>query len=502
MYSTVANRWLLIPWLLFPAVLCGDTSEGLAAYREANYEAAIPLLQAAAVKAPRDPLIHAALLSALVYEERVDSASDAAADDAVAFPTSPEVTAARGEFAFYMGDMGQAEKLFRAALKLKEETPRAYYGLYRLYHAASMYRSARLSCLRAHAIDPDDALITRAFLRYVVPDKRRELEGPFIAAHPWLYKHLEQMQENLSEIKGELNGRKVFETSEPPQETTLHLELLRDSPTHVRGVGLDVSIEGHRPLRLLLDTGASGILISQSAVDKAGLQHLGSFDSWGIGDKGARKGFAAIAEFCQIGSLKYKNCAFRALEGKGRVGGEEDGLIGADFFADYIIHIDFQKHLLHLVPQPERPPNPQGYDRVIPPDESGFTPVFRFGHGLFVLTQVNRKGSGLFLLDTGAGISNIDSTFARLSTKLYGNEYMRVQGISGSVKDVFEADKAELRFARFQQSNLGLVAFNLNNSPERQDVRMAGILGIPVLSLFRLTIDYRNGLVNFDYVLK
>jgi len=79
---------------------------------------------------------------------------------------------------------------------------------------------------------------------------------------------------------------------------------------------------------------------------------------------------------------------------------------------------------------------------------------------------------------------------------------MHVKGISGSVKDVFEADKAELQFAHFRQSNLGLVAFNLNNAPEHQEFRMSGILGIPVLSMFRLTIDYRNGLVNFDYVFK
>jgi len=29
---------------------------------------------------------------------------------------------------------------------------------------------------------------------------------------------------------------------------------------------------------------------------------------------------------------------------------------------------------------------------------------------------------------------------------------------------------------------------------------MAGIIGIPVLSLFRMTIDYRNGLVKFVYL--
>ena len=99
-------------------------------------------------------------------------------------------------------------------------------------------------------------------------------------------------------------------------------------------------------------------------------------------------------------------------------------------------------------------------------------------------------------------MSNIDSTFASLSTKLSGNSSIRMRGISGDVTKVFEAEKAELQFARFRQSNLGLLAFNLNNAPEHQDVRMAGILGLPVLAMFRLTIDYRNGLVNFDYAMK
>ncbi|HEX3682106.1 MAG TPA: aspartyl protease family protein [Bryobacteraceae bacterium] len=485
-----------------PILLLADASDGVAVYKTGDYETAIPLLRAAAAKTPQDPLISAALLSALVYEGRVDEAADTADADASAFPNSPEVMAARGEFAYYMSDMGEAEKLFRAALKLKDETPRAYYGLYRIFHAASLYRSARILCLKAHELDPDDALLTLAFLRYAAPARREELEGPFRAAHPWFYKHFEQSQETASDVKGELNGRKIFELEGQRQETTFPIYYLMSSPTHVRGVGVEVSIQGARPVRLVFDTGASGILISQSTVDKLGLNHLGSFEVRGVGDKGARSAFAAVADTCKIGTLQYKTCMFRVLEGKGRVAGDDDGLIGADFFSDYLIHIDFKKRLLHLTPLPDRPPNSQGYDRVVGDDEKSFTPVFRYGPHLYVLTKVNGKTWGLFLLDTGSSISNLDSTFARLSTKIRGNEYMRVKGVSGSVKDVFEADKAELQFARFRQSNLGLIAFNLNNAPEHQDFRMAGILGLPVLSMFRLTIDYRNGLVGLDYDMK
>jgi hypothetical protein len=85
------------------------------------------------------------------------------------------------------------------------------------------------------------------------------------------------------------------------------------------------------------------------------------------------------------------------------------------------------------------------------------------------------------------------------STKVYGNEYVRLKGISGRVKDVFEANKAVIEFAGYRQDNLGMMVWDLNNSGKHQEVRLAGVLGMPVLDLFRLTLDYRNGVVKFDY---
>jgi len=504
----ILARCVVVAFSLLPILCLADSNDGLAAYKAGDYQTAIPLLQSTSSSAPKDPIVRAALLSALVYEGKVEEASEAADADATQFRDSPEVTAARGEFAYYMGDMAEAEKLFRAALKLKEQTPRACYGLYRLYYAASMRRTARLLLMRAHEIDADDALITRAWLSYLVPEKRKELLDAFIAAHPWFYSHLERDRDTESQVEHELNKRKTFELDGDRTETTLHLVQLLYGPTRVRGLGLPLKINGRRPLRMLLDTGASGILVKQSAVDKAELNHLGSGEAWGAGDAGPRKIFGSIADTCEIGSLKYKACLIGATEGKKRISGDEDGLIGADVFSDYIIHIDFQKQLLHRTPQPPRPPrpprppNPQGYDRVIGPDEKDFTPVFRYGGHLFVSTRVNGKSFGLFLLDTGAGLATIDSVFARLSTKIRGNEYMHVTGVSGNVNEVFEADKAIIDFAGYRQQNIGLTSFNLNTSPEHQEVRMAGVLGLPVLALFRLTLDYRNSLVKFDYIYK
>ncbi len=508
--ALLANLLKLATMVFFAASVsqAADAPDPIAVYKSGDYTKAIPLLQAAASKTPPDPTICAALLSSLVYEGRVDEATDLSNAYETQFSNSPEVIAARGEYAFYMGDMPQAEKLFRVSAgkgSEKDEPARAAYGLYRVYYAGCQYRTARLLCLRAHQLDPDDALITLAFMRYLMPEKRREVFGPFMSAHPWFFgDRYEAAMDSAAEVRAEMAERKAFEIEGgEPKEVTVPLLYLRKGPTHVVGIGLELSIQGGHRLRMLFDTGASGILISQSAVDKAGLNHLGSVQSRGIGDAGPRSGFAAVAESCGVGNLQFKTCIFRALEGKGRVvSSEEDGLIGSDFFSNYIVQIDFQRRTLHLTPHAPRPPNPQGYDREAPGDEATWSPVWRFGPHLYISTRVNGKSSGLFLLDTGSELSMMDSTFARLSTKIHGDQYMRVHGISGQVKDVFEADKAELEFAHFRQHNLGLTSLNLNNGPGHQEVRMSGIMGIPLLSMFRLSLDYRNGLVNFDYTLK
>jgi predicted aspartyl protease len=493
-------RILFFAGFLLIGAARADVDSGMAAFRAGDYKTALPLLSAGVASDPKNAALRAALLSALVYEGKLEQAGDAAELAAADFPNSPEVLAARGEFAFYLGDMAQAEKLFLSAIKLKNETARAYYGLSQLYRAASLYRTARLQCLKAHEIDPDDAFITLGWLRYVPREKREELVGPFATAHPWFYRNLQRDESTVADLRTEMGEHSPFELEGESAETTLKLDVLTDGPNRARGVGLDLSIDGHRPLRVLLDTGASGILLTQSAIDKAGLQHIGQAETWGIGDKGVRNAFLSIADNCQIGSLKYKTCVFRVIQGKGRIGGEEDGLIGADVFSAYIIQIDFQKHLLHLKPQPPRPPTPQLYDREIPPDEASFTRVFRSGNHLFVPTMLNGKEWGLFLIDTGSALTNVDSTFARLSTKVHGDAFHHVHGVSGEVKDVYEADKAYIQFSHYRQNNLGMTAINLNNAPEHQEFRMAGILGLPVLVMFRLTIDYRNGLVNFDRV--
>ena len=474
-----------------------DVPDGEAEYRSAHYKDAVRLLRQTVAQDPAKPAPAAHLLTSLVEEAQLAEADALATQLEQSFPNSADVLSARGDLAFYRGDVVRAERLWIAALKASATDARAYFGLYRLYRSASMYFSARIRVLKAYELDPTNLPIARVWFSLLTPDKQKELFEQYRRFNEPLTGDEELSQDFDESIRKELNGRQMFEPVNPPAEVTLKLGKFGD-PRQARGVSLEVRLNGQKPLHLLFDTGASGIMISTRAAEKFGLKLVGATEAWGIGDQGAKMVNGAISEGCSVGPIEYKNCFLRALAGRNVA--DEDGLIGADFFAAYVLTIDFQRLTLHLKPQPVRIPRAQAFDRTVPEDEKDFSPVFRFGHHLMLPTVANDRLAGLFLIDTGSNVSVMDTIYAQEAGKVHEDDRTVLKGISGKAKRVWEANDALLQFAHFKQHNLGMIVADLNNSGKPSEVRMSGIFGLPVLTLFRLSLDYRNGLVKFDYV--
>ena len=87
---------------------------------------------------------------------------------------------------------------------------------------------------------------------------------------------------------------------------------------------------------------------------------------------------------------------------------------------------------------------------------------------------------------------------AREVSKLNRDDRMHLKGINGQVADLYQTGNLFLQFAGFRQKNLGMTAFNMWEQSRRLGTEVSGFLGLPVLNLFTLTIDYRDGLVKFD----
>lgn len=76
---------------------------------------------------------------------------------------------------------------------------------------------------------------------------------------------------------------------------------------------------------------------------------------------------------------------------------------------------------------------------------------------------------------------------------------MQVHGVSGSVKNVYSADKFTLQFGRYRQKNLDAVSFDFSNLNKKTGTEVSGVLGFATWRLMEVKIDYRDGLVDFLY---
>jgi hypothetical protein len=178
--------------------------------------------------------------------------------------------------------------------------------------------------------------------------------------------------------------------------------------------------------------------------------------------------------------------------------GIEDGLIGSSVMGEFLITLDFAGGKLRLDPLPGFHPGEDFSDRAISPEMESATRVFRFGHLLLVPVRVGARSNQLFVLDTGSASTLISYNLAAAVSNLNRDDTTALRGVNGRVGDVYKTGNLTLDFAGFEQKNLGMTAFDTWELSHRLGTEIAGFLGLPVLDLFTLTIDYRDGLVKFD----
>jgi predicted aspartyl protease len=330
--------------------------------------------------------------------------------------------------------------------------------------------------------------------------------------------------------------------AKPVEKTQTDLYPLMVDPVHLRGWGLRVRLNDH-VAKLLVDTGASGILIGRRQAEKAGVVRISEDRISGIGDNGAIGGYYGYVDRLKIGELEFHDCVIEVSD-KRSIADEEDGLIGADVFDDYIVNLDFREARMRLDPLPKRPDeaaengpslNSEGddesmetagtdaagevksaaaevvdlrtyvpkhlpKDRYVPQEMKTWSPVWRFGHDILVPTRVNNlPNTKLFLLDTGAFNNTFATTLARGMGKMGRNEDIEVHGISGKVEKVYRAKDATLEFGHLRQKVEDGVTFDISSISRSTGTEVSGILGFAMLNLLDLKIDYRDNLVGFDY---
>lgn len=516
--------------------------EALVFYRQGNFQGAITSYERYVQQHPLLPDGYAGLVRVYLKQKEVEQAARTA-EKGVAQSDSPRMRSARAEVWFRQGRIAEAEKEWVAVVNSGYPEARAYLGLARVRNAIAMYKTAKAMIDKAHDLDPNDSDIQEEWIGTLSRAKRIQyLEESFAGENNWdaderagVKNYLEYLKQRSKQDKAPCRlVSKVTATQAP-------LQPLLIDPSHIHGYGLSVILNGHKT-KLLLDTGASGILVTRSVAEHAGISKISQTKVWGIGDKGRRNGYVGIADSIKIGELEFQNCSVEVIEQRSVVG--DDGLIGADVFEKFLVEIDFPNQKLKLSQLPQRPgdteqklalnsddddspdsetagskddakpgenkttdaknpaPGAGPQDRYISPEVQSYTRVFRFGHNLLVPTSIGKVPSKLFLMDTGATMNVISPAAAREVTKVHGDSDMIVKGISGKVNDVFTANKAVLTFGRLRQENQEMTAFDTKRLSDDIGTEISGFLGFATLGLLDIKIDYRDALVDFKFEAK
>jgi predicted aspartyl protease len=319
------------------------------------------------------------------------------------------------------------------------------------------------------------------------------------------------MEESLAVLEDESdNPRPSCHLATKIASTDTKLAPIRTDAYRMRGYGLDVKLNGVTA-HLLLDTGASGILLDRKIAEKAGIKPVVHTKIRGIGDKGDVGGFMGTVDSIKIGDLEFQGCYAEVADRRSVV--DTDGLIGADVFSRFLIELNFPDAKFKLSELPPIPNESAGeisleshpasalhlHDRYIAPEMRDYTPIFKFNDHLLISTKVNDSAPKLFMIDTGAFDDTISPQAARETTHVSGDSQTTVKGVNGSVAQVYRADNVTLQFSRFRQKRNDLIAFDLTGISNNTGTEVSGILGFAMLQMLDIKIDYRDGLVDFTY---
>jgi predicted aspartyl protease len=459
-------------------------------------------------------ILSAAALCAGPLDDTLATGRKALANDGVAtawrlaqraLSDTPESAAAHefaGEVRFRRGEFAEADAEFKAAVEWDPRYALAWWGLGRVAECASMNKTAVEDFHRAYELDPKDPRILAVWILRLSGQERIDALNRYAAmvraaganaiGDP---KQLEELRQR-GELARALNGREVMALASPYKTAEVPLQAFVSDATHMRTFGLEVLVNG-KPARLVLDTGAAGIVLSRAAAERVGLTRVTDATVRGIGDNAKLTGgYRAIAERFGIGDVEYRNAVINVADQS--FIGIEDGLIGSNVLGEFLITLDFTAGKLRLDPLPGYHPGEEFSDRTLSSQMESATRVFRFGHLLLVPVRAGNAANRLFVLDTGAATTLMSYELAAAVSNINRDDKTALRGLNGKVGDVYQTGNVVLEFAGFEQKNLGMTAFDTWELSHRLGTEISGFLGLPVLDLFTLTIDYRDGLVKFE----
>lgn len=436
---------------------------------------------------------YAGLVQSYLKADEVELADQSSAEALAVLPQSALIQAIRGDIQFRKGLFAEAESAYRSAMKLDPRCARAWLGIGMIYTIVSKNAQAKDAFAKAHELDPEDGDILYEWaVRQPYPENVRNLEI-YLAEFHFSTDEERRKREYLDFVRA-VAGHDVWTQSKDVPHAELKLEPIVPGPGKTLGWSVMMKLNGS-PAKLWLDTGASWLTISRKLANKIGARKLAEQSMEGTGEGKATKGYLAWVDKVTIGDIEFHDCVVHVSERMFLEG--TDGLTGTSFFSRNLITFDFPRQKLIFNPLPPRSEDASGPAvRSLQPGSNGPMQMFIFGHLPLLNTRVDRKATGLFVVDTGSNSSVLSQKMATQISKDHGLK-KELAGMSGAGSSTV-AQGVVLQFSATEQQAQDLFTASLRSISANLGTEISGLIGITTLNRMKITINYHDGWIEFN----
>jgi hypothetical protein len=469
------------------------------------------------------------LVDTLLREQKVPDAEEAVssaleAEEAVkAAPGAGPKTAAlltlRGELLLREGRPWDVEKVVLDSYKLDPCNPRTRLLFARFAQVNSRYATARQQIQLAHQFDPEDAEIRAAWIGTLPPQQRiTEMQDYLSAPRGDDPAAVHELHAELDRWVKQAGVPRACRLTSATTSADIPFIKLIGYAGHTRASGLEMGLNA-TTARLQLGAGDGGLTVYRPVAERAALKRITLSEPAAF--PGAKPTYTAYADSIKIGGLEFHDCTVTVIDGNSP-DDDGDGVVGIDLFSDFLLTVDYPMRKLQLAPLPQRPQpagasvpslhtdptedselaNPQAADRYIAPEMKDYAQIYRVGKSLILpaaLTGDKAKDASsaaikLFILNLGAPETNVSFGVAMDVSKVHEENTPWGQG------KMKVADEINYNFARMSQKVNGVVTTDTTGVSRNTGMEISGFFGANTFQLLIMHIDYRDGLVKFEYI--
>jgi len=468
--------WILA--FLFGAAAVQASDPATRALLAGDAERALELFRGQIEENPGDDRAAAGEVEALLALERFDAALEFATRHRAAFDSSAHVLAAQGSALLRAGRLREAAAALAVLETDSSAPPRGLIALARLRAAAGAHAEAAGLAARALERGADDPLVL-FWAAESIGDRDRAIEllERYLEANPSGQEDRLEAARGTLRLQRALGEREIWVPESTPARVVLPLRLVWDDYGRKLGYVVEARIgPKDKPVKLMLDTGSSGLFLVERMARKRGFEFLSEETAFGGGgDKRHRNRRGVFASF-RLGELRFGAALAGTTRSELEPFGRYHGLLGIQALAGYTALLDFQNQELVLT-------------RIDETTSSAAGEPFWMVSGQMLVSATGSGRSGLFLFDTGATWSILSRRFAAALEDVRLDPTTGVRAFGGTVEDAAIVSGAAVRFGGMSSGENALRSFDMSVRSAVGGVEVSGFIGLDLLDAVRVTID-------------